>query len=260
MFASKLHSLPARQILVNRHNSLQAVVASVNKTPVKSIFETAIPPLAILFTALIFVFPVNAHSESTTSAAINAKKIANGKKVYRQSCAYCHQADAIGKPGLAPSLSNKEFLSIASDKFLIGTIRDGRSGTGMPLFSYLGDDAIKSVVFYLRSLAKLPSRVKEIEAQPKSSGNSIRGKKLFNNICLGCHGPKGNGYSAGGTGSAIGKAGFLSKVPDGFIRTTIKEGRSNTRMRSFQGPAGLANLSNPQIEDIITYLRTEPSK
>ena len=75
---------------------------------------------------------------------------------------------------------------------------------------------------------------------------------------MGCHGPKGNGYSAGGTGTAIGKAGFLDKVTDGFIRTTIKEGRSNTRMRGFHGANGLANLGNREIDDIIVYLRTIP--
>jgi hypothetical protein len=56
---------------------------------------------------------------------LRPKKIAKGKPVFDQTCFYCHQADAIGKPGAAPSLSNKEFLSISLDKFLFETIRDG---------------------------------------------------------------------------------------------------------------------------------------
>ena len=207
--------------------------------------------LPLVFPVLI-VFSGNAIADSV--------KLEKGKRVYDQTCVFCHQADAIGKPGVAPSLSNKELLSIATDKFLAETIRDGRPGTGMPPFSYLGDDVINSVVFYLRSLATLPSRAKKVAAQPKSKGNWQRGKKEFNGVCMGCHGSKGNGYRAGGTGTAIGKLGFLSKVSDGFIRTTIKEGRSNTRMRSFQGSEGLANLSDQEIEDIIAYLRTVPSK
>jgi len=130
----------------------------------------------------------------------------------------------------------------------------------MPPFGYLGGETINAIVVYLKSFARLPHRAREIDAQPKSKGNWRRGKKQFENNCLGCHGPKGNGYSAGGTGTAIGKAGFLRKVSDGFIRTTIKEGRSNTRMRSFQGPGGLANITNQEVEDIIAYLRTVPSK
>lgn len=247
----------------NRSYNSQSAITSLITIPFKSFFKAAVVYLIAGFSTLVYILPANAVADATTNTAANntsTLKIAQGKQVYDQTCTFCHQADAIGKPGVAPSLSNKEFLSVASDKFLSGTIRDGRGGTGMPPFSYLGDDTINSVVIYLRSLARLPSRVKEIEAQPKSKGNWRRGKKKFNKICLGCHGPKGNGYSAGGTGTAIGKAGFLSKVSDGFIRTTIKEGRSNTRMRSFQGPAGLANLTNREIDDIIAYLRTVPGK
>ena len=65
----------------------------------------------------------------------------------------------------------------------------------------------------------------------------------------------GDGYEAGGTGTAVGLPGFLDKATDGFIRETIKRGRSNTRMRGFQGPEGLANLSDREIDDVIVYLR-----
>jgi len=50
-----------------------------------------------------------------------------GKAVYDQNCIFCHQADAIGKAGFAPSLTNQEFLQATSDKFLMATIRDGRA-------------------------------------------------------------------------------------------------------------------------------------
>ncbi len=128
----------------------------------------------------------------------------------------------------------------------------------MPPFGYLGDQKITAIVAYLRSHAKGPSRAEKVAAQPKSNGDPTKGKEIFDRICLGCHGPGGNGYDAGGTGTAIGKKAFLAQVSDGFIRTTIKEGRSNTRMRGFQGPAGLADLSDEEIDNIIAYLRTAP--
>jgi cytochrome c oxidase cbb3-type subunit 3 len=242
--------------MLSNRNNINDIV------PDKLISKVTFPSLAAVFSVFVYVFPGNVSADASFVATTDVIKAAQGKRVYLQSCTYCHKADAIGKPGVAPSLSNKEFLSISSDRFLFETIRDGRAGTTMFPFSKLGldEDTINAVVFYLRSLATLPSRVKDIESQPKSKGNWRKGKKQFINICLGCHGPDGNGYSAGGTGTAIGKAGFLSKVSDGFIRTTIKEGRSNTRMRSFQGPAGLANLTDQEIDDIIAYLRTVPSK
>ncbi|VAW76274.1 Cytochrome c oxidase subunit CcoP [hydrothermal vent metagenome] len=183
-----------------------------------------------------------------------------GKAIYLQNCVFCHQADAIGKPGVAPSLTNKEFLSIASNKFLYETIRDGRSGTGMPPFKHLGKNKIIALIAYLREHATLPSRVKAVAGQSASHGDPRLGKLFFSQICSTCHGPGGNGYTAGGTGTAIGKRGFLSKVSDGFIRTTIKEGRSNTRMLSFQGPQALADLSSKEIDDIIAYMRTVPGE
>lgn len=179
-----------------------------------------------------------------------------GERLYAQNCAMCHQEDAIGKPGFAPSLTNKEFLSIASDKFLAGTIRDGRAGTGMPPFAHLGRQKVGAIVAYLRSYAVLPDRSLAVDAEPDAHGDPRLGEQWFDYICSTCHGVNGDGYAAGGTGTAIGKSGFLLKVSDGFIRTTVKEGRSNTRMLGFQGPSGLANLSDQEIDDIIVYLRS----
>lgn len=208
-----------------------------------------------LLILLLFGFSITAGA-----APANKKQISLGEKLYNQNCIFCHQADAIGKPGFAPSLTNKEFLSISSNKFLKSTIRDGRPGTGMPPFSHLGRAKVEAIVTYLRSHSKLSYRGGRVDKQPAAKGNLRRGRITFAQICSTCHGPKGDGYAAGGTGTAIGKAGFLSKVTDGYIRETIKYGRSNTRMLSFQGPAALADLTNREIDDIIIYLRTVPSR
>lgn len=181
--------------------------------------------------------------------------IAKGKDLYETNCVFCHQADAIGKAGFAPSLTNPEFLSTASDDFLLGTIREGRPGTGMPPFAHLGLDGIEAIGVYLRAHSELPDRSAEIDSQHRAQGDPVAGKLWFDQICATCHGPQGDGYIAGGTGTAIGKAGFLNMVSDGFIRTTIKFGRSNTRMRGFSGTAGLANLTDQEIDDIIVYMR-----
>ncbi len=183
-------------------------------------------------------------------------EIKAGEIIYNQNCVFCHQADAIGKPGVAPSLTNPEFLSTSSDKFLLGTVRDGRPGTGMPPFAHLGRAGIQAIVEFLRSHSERPNRAAEIDAQPQARGDPRLGKIWYDQICSTCHGVAGDGYMAGGTGTAIGKVGFLGKASDGLIRETIKVGRSNTRMRGFQGPAGLANLSDEEIDDIIVYLRS----
>lgn len=182
--------------------------------------------------------------------------IDKGKKLYAQNCIFCHQADAIGKPGVAPSLTNPELLEVASDKFLKSTIRDGRLGTGMPPFAHLGRDGIDQIVAYLRSYEQRPNRSAQIDKQPTAYGDERMGKLWFDQICSTCHGVDGDGYHSGGTGTAIGNSTFLSKASDGFIRETIKYGRSNTRMIGYSGPEAMANLSDKEINDIITYMRT----
>jgi cytochrome c oxidase cbb3-type subunit 3 len=195
-----------------------------------------------------------------SALAAEEAQIKQGKELFHQNCEVCHQPDGIGKAGFAPSLTNPELLATASNKFLMSTIRDGRKGTGMPSFAHLGRKNIKAIVAFLRSHSKLPNRSVEIDAQPRAQGDPRLGAVWFRDICATCHGPKGDGYAAGGTGTAIGKPGFLGKASDGFIRVTVRHGRSNTRMRGFAGagPESLANLTDKEIDDIIVYLRTLP--
>jgi mono/diheme cytochrome c family protein len=204
----------------------------------------------------LFVFSLGLLSFNQAGYAADAALIATGETLYNQNCIFCHQPDAIGKPGLAPSLTNPELLAISSDKYLMGTIRDGRQGTSMVPYSHLGRDKVKAIVAYLRSHETLPNRSAEVDEQPDAHGDPRFGKQWFDQVCSTCHGVQGDGYLAGGSGTAIGKPGFLSKVSDGYIRETIKVGRSNTRMLPFQGPAGLSNMSDQEIDDIITYMRT----
>ena len=193
---------------------------------------------------------------SGAAHAAGPAELKNGKELFVENCEACHQADAIGQPGVAPSLTNPELLEISSDKFLMATIRDGREDTGMAPFAHLGRKNVRDIVSYLRSFSDRPNRA-AADAQPDSHGDPRLGEKWYNYICSTCHGTEGNGYESEGAGTAIGLPGFLNKVSDGFIRETIKKGRSNTRMLAFQGPEGLANLSDQEIDDIIVYLRTQ---
>ena len=189
----------------------------------------------VVFLASCVSYQANAASDA---------ELAEGAALFEENCSICHQADAIGEPGVAPSLTNPEFLSLSSDKFLEATIRDGRVDTGMPPFAHLGRSDVQTIVVYLRSHSEGPNRADEVDAQPDARGDPRLGKQWYDYICSTCHGVAGDGYWAGGTGTAIGLPGFLDKASDGFIRETIKQGRSNTRMRGFQGPEGLANLSD----------------
>ena len=203
----------------------------------------------------LFIFATASLSQSAFAKTYNAGVVKKGAALFEENCEICHQADAIGEPGTAPSLINPELLSISSDRFLMGTIRDGREDTAMMPFDHLKRSEAKAIVTYLRSHQKTKDRSEEVNAQPEAHGDPRLGEQWYNSICSTCHGVAGDGYNAGGTGTAIGLSGFLNKASDGFIRETIKKGRSNTRMLGFQGPAAMANLSDQEIDDIIVYLR-----
>jgi len=207
--------------------------------------------LGVLFSVIIA-----GHVIAEQSTPADSELIKEGESLYNQNCVFCHQPDAIGKPGLAPSLTNPEFLATTSDKFIMSTIRDGRQGTGMVPYAHLGRKKVTAILAYLRSHSSLPNRATQVDAQPEAHGDPRLGKLWFDQICSTCHGPQGDGYLAGGSGTAIGKPGFLTKATDGYIRETIKFGRSNTRMLPFRGPEAMANLTDSEIDDIISYMRT----
>lgn len=179
-----------------------------------------------------------------------------GHTLFIANCAQCHQKDGKGMPGLAPSIRNRDFLALASDEFIKSTVVAGRHGTSMiPRPDLLGNQ-LDHIVAYLRDLhVPVPVEV-AVNANMRCEGNAESGEQLFTTYCASCHGPRGEGYSAGGSGPGIGLPGFLSVASDDYIFQTVKRGRIGTPMRPFIGPEGIANLQESDIHDVIVYLRS----
>lgn len=83
-----------------------------------------------------------------------------GETLFEKHCAECHGKTGGGEK--APALNNQEFLSAASNGYLLATITLGRSGTAMPSWGY-GDDEHpvldgserQDLVAYLRSFQRI---------------------------------------------------------------------------------------------------------
>ena len=179
-----------------------------------------------------------------------------GEEIFQANCAACHQQDGEGRVGLAPSIRNRDFLAIASDDFIKQTIREGRLGTAMVPRPDLAEADLDHIIAFLRSLP-IANPVKiSIDPHKKISGDDRAGQLKFAQYCASCHGSKGEGYGAGGSGPGIGLHGFLNVASDDYIFQTIKYGRTGTPMRSFIGPEGIANLEETDVNDIIAYLRS----
>ncbi len=195
---------------------------------------------------------VKTGAEAVGSAAMATA----GEAIVNQQCLPCHQKDGVGKVGLAPSISNRDFLAMASNDFIKNTIQKGRAGTAMIPRPDLTDEQVLSVITYLRSLPNpLPVTIK-VDETLKFKGDVDKGKETFAIYCSSCHGEKGEGYASGGSGPGIGMKGFLDNASDDFIFQTVKHGRSGTSMRPFIGAKGLANLEEKDIHNVIVYLRS----
>ncbi|MDA0746506.1 MAG: c-type cytochrome [bacterium] len=95
-------------------------------------------------------------------AEMSPRAIASGQELYEQACSGCHGPKGLGErdgPGyFAPALNNPEFLSAASDGFLLATIARGRSRTPMRPFgkgaggiASLEAEQISDIVSFIRT-------------------------------------------------------------------------------------------------------------
>jgi mono/diheme cytochrome c family protein len=85
--------------------------------------------------------PLSTHSES----------VAAGSLVYRDHCAQCHRADAMGDGRKKPPLRSEHIRS-ATDGDLEWFLRQGDLAHGMPSWSSLPEAQRWQLVAYLRSI------------------------------------------------------------------------------------------------------------
>jgi len=83
-----------------------------------------------------------------------------GSTAFERRCARCHGEEGSGIK--APALNNQEFLSAASNGYLMATITIGRQGTAMPAWGYdrageqaLGQEEREDLVAHLRAWQRI---------------------------------------------------------------------------------------------------------
>lgn len=82
-----------------------------------------------------------------------------GKMLYAQHCLNCHGAGGKGDgpigQSLIPPAANLTLLDKKSDKAILDTIRNGRTGTAMPSWkAYLNQSATRDLLAFLRTLSQ----------------------------------------------------------------------------------------------------------
>jgi len=182
----------------------------------------------------------------------------DGQQLYVTHCSACHQMEGQGGIGL-PLLNAK--LADVSDDYLRSTVRLGRPGRVMPRFQRLSDAQVDAVIKFLRQRSGTQGLSFGDE---RIAGDVGRGKTLYEEHCVKCHGPDGSGEGKG-TGvtmsreraflvmpASISNPGFLASAPDQMIQRVVSVGRKSSGMPAF----GRGKLSETEIDDVVAYVRS----
>jgi len=141
-----------------------------------------------------------------------AMKIAG--RLFANNCSTCHGTDAHGGRGF-PNLTDKDWLFGGSPERIQETIMEGRTGMMPPWQSALGDEGVKEVAHYVRSLSGLKADSKLLAA----------GHEIFASKCIACHGPDGKGNPMMGAPNLTDSI-WLYGGSEATVIKTIADGRS----------------------------------
>ena len=170
------------------------------------------------------------------SLARNPEAMAVAQKLFLNSCAQCHASDGAGSRGF-PNLTANVWLWGGDAKTIRTTIAEGRTGT-MPSFgAALGEQGVKDVAHYVRSLSSLTS----------DSLRSARGEGVFKLNCAACHGAEGKGNPALGAPNLTDRTWLHGSAETSVIDTI-------TRGRISQMPAHKELLSEAKIHLLTAYV------
>lgn len=209
-----------------------------------------------------------------------------GKEVFRQNCAGCHGVDADGKGPAALMLSPKprnlvtgafkfrstSLGSLPTDQDLLRTIDQGIAGSSMPAFPLLSSHQKYALVAYIKSLRPnwqanvgkaltIPEPPTEIFInRTLFLASAVRGRKLFEDGCLTCHGDRGHGDGPSAEGlvdgdnqpihpANLGRRGVKSGKRAQDIYKAILTGLDGTPMPSFEGI-----YTEVQIWELVSYV------
>ena len=149
-----------------------------------------------------------------------------GRFVYEQNCVVCHGERGDGQGEMAKDLPIKPrsfrtglfkyrstpWGKLPTDEDLLRTIRGGRTGTAMGMFTFLSDRDLRAVLEYLKFFSRkwrhqenysapieLPPEPKWLAEPAELSHRANAGRQTFQTICAACHGSSADGKGPAAT-------------------------------------------------------------
>ena len=210
-------------------------------------------------------------------------EVSDFNQLYTQNCAGCHGAG--GRLGAARSLNDPLYQAFVTDDGMREAISKGRVGTSMPAFSeraggHLTDQQIQILVTGMRAHWSKPDDFKAVElprysaenratatdpaaainndisVKTSQDGDASRGGATYKTFCASCHGPNGEGGSAG----SIVDPNFLNLVTDQGLRTTVVVGRADLGKPDWRRNISGHPMAAQEIDDVVAWLAAQRQK
>ena len=119
----------------------------------------------------------------------NPEALNAGRRIFLNNCALCHASDAGGIPGSYPNLTDHDWLWGGTPENIIATVTNGRNtiaGQGMVAGGALPNTNPET-------LADVSEYILQLGGHTVDTAMAERGKALYEQSCIACHGAKGEG-------------------------------------------------------------------
>ncbi|QLF91943.1 cytochrome-c oxidase, cbb3-type subunit III [Pseudomonas sp. ABC1] len=176
---------------------------------------------------------------SVEDVAKDPQALKMGGRLFASNCSVCHGSDAKGAYGF-PNLTDDDWLWGGDAATIKTTILHGRIATMPAWRDVIGEDGIRNVTGYVRSLSG--------RENPEGIDVDLeRGQNIFATNCVVCHGPEGKGVAMLGAPNLTDNI-WLYGSSFAQVQQTIRHGR-NGRM-----PAQEGILGNDKVHLLAAYV------
>jgi cytochrome c oxidase cbb3-type subunit 3 len=178
--------------------------------------------------------------------AKDAQAMEMGQRLFRTYCMQCHGIDGGGRSGGFPSLTDADWLYGGEPETIKESISNGRQGVMTPN-DYLGEDTIRNLANYVRSVANLPH----------DATRAQRGREAYMRedvICRTCHGDNMRGDKSRGAPNLTDDV-WLYGSEETTIIETITHGRNTGgKSSSNKMPAWKDFLDDDKTKLLAAYV------
>ncbi len=187
--------------------------------------------------------------------AVAKENLLVGKRLFNSYCSLCHGEDGQGKGVLTAKLKlEKPPANLTDDKYQSQNVEDllrliqgyNRDNSTMPDWEQvIPERNLRNVAAYVLALTQTDMRIR---------GDARRGREIFRQSCVACHGYKGTGNGVLAKILKVKMINYGSKsitqISDKEIIKTITEGKGEFM------PPWKSTLSSEEIKDVASYIRS----